>query len=122
MGEHGRDAPRAGAADRRRYPRLQADAFVRPTSIFARGPARRVNDLSVGGLRVYSDDEHRPGDRLEFELALPRGEAVEFIGQVVWVETLPPGGPARFDVGIEFVEVPPGNLERIARVLAGERE
>jgi hypothetical protein len=108
--------------DRRRYPRLETAAYVRHASVPTRGAARRVRNISIGGLRVFSDDEHEPGDRLELELLLPRGESVELLGQVVWIVKTSADAPAPFDVGIEFLSVAPGDLERIASVLAAEGE
>ena len=43
--------------ERRSYNRVQAHVTVRPVSILARAIPRRVNDVSLGGLRCYSDDE-----------------------------------------------------------------
>lgn len=105
--------------DRRRYHRVQAPAFVRRAGFFA-GATRRVNDISTGGLRMFSDDEHRPGTRLEFELFLPGAQSVEFMAEVVWLERLSADAPARFDVGFKYLDVDRADLERISRVLAVE--
>ena len=104
--------------ERRRYPRLRANALVRPVGALQTVSARRVNDMSVGGLRVYSDEEHRPGERLEFELLLAGGETITFLGLVVWTERLSPDAPARFDNGIKFLEVTKDDQQRIAALLA----
>lgn len=104
--------------ERRKYPRLRANALVRPVGRFTQLRARPVNDLSAGGLRVYSDETYRPGERLELELLLPGSETVELVGQVVWTEPLPEGAPARFDVGIRYLEISDSGLQRIASVLA----
>ncbi len=103
--------------ERRRYPRLQANALVRSAGMLHAFAERRVNDMSLGGLRVFSDEEHRAGERLEFELLLEGDETVTFVGKVVWTERLVSNAPARFDNGIRYVEISDHALERIGAVL-----
>jgi PilZ domain-containing protein len=104
--------------ERRRYRRLQAPILVRPVSALASLAKKRVvNDISLGGVRAYSDEKQRPGSRLELELFLPGDASATVLAEVVWVETLPEGAPARFDVGLRFVDVRPEDLERIAALL-----
>ena len=66
------------------------------------------------------DEKQKPGSRLELELFLSGDVSVTVLAEVVWVETLPEGAPARFDVGLRFVDVRPEDLERIAALL-GDR-
>lgn len=103
-------------ADRRKYLRLKAPVFCRPTGrpFFAR---RQANDISLGGVRVYADEAPTPGDRLELELFLPDESALECTVEVVWVEPLPEGSPARFDVGARFVKLDEPDRSRLAAVL-----
>lgn len=103
--------------DRRRFRRAQAAILVRSAGVLARRAPRQVNDISVGGLRAYSDDPQRLGARLELELIFTEGGSATCLAEVVWVETLPEGAPARFEMGLQFVEVAPEDLERIAEVL-----
>lgn len=104
-------------SDRRNYRRVQAPVLVRPVGVLSKPDPRQVRDISLGGLRVYSDDEARPGERLEMELIFPHEDTAIFLVEVVWVEELPAGSPARFDVGLRYVDVRPEDLERIGRVL-----
>ena len=111
--------PRGPVVNRRAYRRVKAAGLVRPVGIFASsGATRGLGDISLGGLRVFSDDEHEPGHRFELELLLPRNERVLFVAEVVWVEALPGGSPARYDMGLKYVDVTPGDLQRISSVLA----
>ena len=86
--------------------------------------ARRAGDLSAGGLRAYSDEARLPGERLEMELFFPErsrhgGRSAVALVEVVWVEPLPLGAEARFDVGLHFVGVRPEDLVRIERLVGG---
>ena len=106
--------------DRRRYRRAHAPIWVRPVGALAYAVKRRVNDVSLGGQRAYSDERQKPGTRLEMQLFFSDGGSVTVLAEVVWVEVLPEGSPARFDVGLRFVDARPEDLERIAQVLVDD--
>jgi Tfp pilus assembly protein PilZ len=108
------------ASDRRRYPRARVDIAVRPLGPLARALPRRVTDLSLGGLRAYADERFQVGERVELELLFATGDPATLIAEVVWVEDLPAGAPARHDVGMHFVEVGSHDLARITAVLEHE--
>jgi hypothetical protein len=103
-------------ADRRQYLRLKAPVFCRPVGrpLFSR---RQTNDISLGGVRVYADEAPAPGDRLELELFLPDESALTCTVEVVWIESLPDGSPARFDVGARFIMLDGADRARLADVL-----
>lgn len=68
---------------------------------------RKVVDLSLGGMRVYSDEEFEIGTRLEIDLLTADGDDfVTCLTEVTWVRTLTADAPAPFDVGLRFLEVP----------------
>jgi hypothetical protein len=103
--------------DRRSFRRARANILVRPAGFLARIAPRPVKDISLGGLRTLSDDPQRVGARLELELLFPDGGSATCLAEVVWVEPLPDGAAARFEVGLRFVEARPEDLKRIAGVL-----
>ncbi|TMB32720.1 MAG: hypothetical protein E6J58_22640 [Deltaproteobacteria bacterium] len=117
----GRRTARYAAAmdDRRKFHRVNAPVFCRPVGqpLFSR---RKAVDVSLGGLRVYADDPPMSGDRLELELFLPDQSEVMCTVEVVWVEALPEGSPARYDVGVKFVTISPVDRERLSTVLQSE--
>jgi hypothetical protein len=108
-------------AERRKYKRLHAPVFCRPLgrsmSASHEADPLDVKDISLGGVRVYTDDRHTIGDRLELELWLPDGDGITLDTTIVWVETLPQDAPARFEVGLRFVDVAKKDLERLESVL-----
>jgi hypothetical protein len=109
-------------SDRRLYRRVKANVLARPVGglgqAHARRPdPRRVNDISMGGLRVYSDETYQMGQRLEMEILFTGGDSATLIAEVVWVENLPGDAPAKFDVGLRYVDVQPQDLDRILAVL-----
>ena len=103
--------------ERRQFRRADAPITVRPVSILARVVPRRVNDVSLGGLRAYSDERRPVGERLELELAFRDGGVATVLAEVVWIEELPAGSPARFDVGMRYIDASAKDLALIRRAL-----
>jgi len=100
--------------DRRQYRRLDAPLYWRVGGLRS---AWKPVDVSFGGIRMYSDDPFEVGTRIELELLVP-GEAIEFHARVVWIESLPAGGPALYDVGLEFLELSDGAKQHLGALLA----
>ena len=105
--------------DRRKFQRVDAPVFCRPIGqpLFGR---RKAVEVSLGGLRIYADDAPKAGDRLELELFLPDQTELVCTVEVVWVDDLPEGSPARHDVGVKFVFIHPTDRERLQTVLKPE--
>lgn len=88
----------------RRYPRLRAPVYCRPARL--RVMYRLAVNVGVGGLRIYSDEPYKIDTKLELDMLLPKSNSVKCLAQVVWVKELPPGGPAQYDIGLKFLQVP----------------
>lgn len=111
-------------SDRRRFPRLAAPLFARPARM------RRVDkqwdqqqqvlDASLGGVRIYSDDEHAVNKPLDLELILRDGTSVLCTARVAWLQKLPKGAVALFEVGLAFTEVKPEAMELLKTVLVDD--
>ena len=104
--------------NRRRFRRIRAPVFSRPLGTVSTTMRRQVRDISHGGLRVYSDEKHKVGQTLEIELVLPSGGTLILTTAVVWVESLPKGSPARFDLGLRYLELSPEEADQLDQVLA----
>lgn len=101
--------------DRRRFPRVKAPIYFRSPRL--RAIKREVLDISLGGMRVYSDEPFHVDDQLTVELFLPDGASVSCLARVAWQRPLPEGSPAVYDVGLELLEAPSEGLERLGQVL-----
>ena len=108
------------ADDRRRYRRIQAPLFCRPLGLKLTSPEPTLADISLGGLRIYADDPFEPGQRLKVALFFPDGDSIELSMEVVWIEDLPPGEHAKYDVGMRILEEPATSLARLAQLLEKE--
>src|SRR5512143_2296630 len=101
--------------DRRRYRRLNAPLYWRGAGLRS---AWKGVDVSLGGIRIYSDDVFEIGTRIELELLAAGDETIEFNARVVWVDVLPAGAPALYDVGLEFLELSDGAKRHLEALLA----
>jgi hypothetical protein len=108
------------STERRKYRRIQAPVYCRPAGLklFTRQQEEAV-DVSMGGVRIYSDLELKVGEMMKLELFLRDVPPVTYTAEVVWIEPLA-GGPARFDVGLKFVELEPSAVELLMKVLGPE--
>ena len=106
------DRPEFG---RRRFLRVKAPVLYRVIKVL--GPQRPIHNISPVGVRIYSDKQLREDDLLEMELLLPNGQRIIATARVVWINKLPPDEDARFDVGLEFVNLPANATQELKYVL-----
>jgi hypothetical protein len=108
-------------SDRRRYPRLQAAVFCRPAGVGLFHEKPNTRNLSLGGARIFSDEEFKTGHRLELDVVLPSGEFLRCWAEVMWVTSREPDGDAKYDVGLRFTDLAETDIQRLAAVLDSER-
>ena len=100
--------------DRRQYLRLNAPIYCRPAR-FTSNRTPLVN-IGLGGIRVYSDKIFKAGERLEIELFLPDNTSIICNVKVVWANQLE-GTHAKYDIGLQFLEVEGTDLQHLANIL-----
>jgi len=108
-----------GESDRRIYPRLKVPMLWRSPGMVAK--LRTVN-MSLGGARVYSDDRLKLGRKLHLELLAGPDSTVQVLARVVWIDELAAGEPARYDVGLEFLDVPEEMMSRLAVIFQKDED
>src|SRR5580704_18587981 len=106
--------------DRRKDRRIRAPLYCRPAGVEFLARQREPVDVSLGGVRIYSDDELKVGELLKMEFFLPDVPPVTYTAEVVWIEPLPAKSPARFDVGLKFIQLEPDALQLLMKVLGPE--
>jgi hypothetical protein len=78
---------------------------------------REPVDISLGGVRIFSDEAMKVGELLKMEFFLPDVPPVTYTAEVVWIEPLEAGAPARYDVGLKFIQLEPDALRLLLQVL-----
>ena len=112
------EMPSDDGHERRQYRRIHAPVYCRPAGLKIMSKHQEAVDVSRGGVRIYSDEPMKVGDRLTMELFLKDAtEEVVFQAEVAWVERLPKGALARFDVGLKFLHLAPEAEALLAKVL-----
>jgi len=89
--------------DRRKYPRVNAPIYFTYSSVLSR--LVTPEDVSAGGVRMYSDEKIEVGRHLDLTITLPRGRIIECRGEVVWIKELPADSEASYDIGIAFYDI-----------------
>jgi hypothetical protein len=74
-------------------------------------------DISLGGVRIFSDEPRRVGELLKMEFFLPDVTPVTYTAEVVWIEAMPAGSAAKFDVGLKFIQLEPAAIRLLMSVL-----
>ena len=108
-------------SDRRRYPRVQANVVCRPAGNGLFHHKRNTQDISLGGMRVYSDEDFEVGSRLDLDVLMPDKTSVRCWAIVVWRKELNGSSPALYDVGLRFTDLAPSDIQRLAAVLVPAR-
>ena len=86
--------------------------------------SRQTNlvDVSLGGLRICTDERLHVGAFLWLDLSCSQSPPVTCDVEVVWVDALGKGAPARFDAGLRFVYLAPSALKLLLQVLGPDAE
>jgi hypothetical protein len=111
-GRHEADAP---GSDRRRYRRIRAPLHYRLIDSPLVGDAL---DISLGGVRIYSHKRLAVGANISLEIFRPDGPPAAYRAQVMWIMALGEDAPARFDIGLRFVEIEPDSVGFLMQVVA----
>src|SRR5580700_3476368 len=109
-------------AERRQYRRIRAALYCRPAGMQFLARMREPVDISLGGLRIFSDEERKIGELLKLEFFLPDVQPVTYTAEVVWVDPLEEGAPARFDVGLKFIQLEPEAIKVLLQVVGPPEE
>ncbi len=106
--------------ERRRYPRFSIDLPIE----YYRLPSSekrqaRVSNISEGGIMIYVPEKLQIGQQLRvkiFFLAEPNLNAMEVIGEVVWIDLCLEEGK-EYRSGLKFIEVSADDLRRLKNFL-----
>ncbi|UCE40518.1 MAG: PilZ domain-containing protein [Candidatus Aminicenantes bacterium] len=101
--------------DRRRFPRVSSRVYYRIGK--SQSLRQRVSNISLAGVRIYSDERLDAGEEVELELYFPNGFSGKGSARVVWIKELPPGSGTSYDVGLEFLNLSEEVVKELTEVL-----
>jgi hypothetical protein len=109
---------RAPISPRALYPRLRAPIYFVPVSPPLLQCDARNGERTLAGFTVQTDEVIRESSWMTTEIFLGRQRDVICTVRVAWVDQLPDGLPARFDVGLQIAAILPDARQRLASALA----
>jgi hypothetical protein len=108
--------------NRRRYRRILAPIHCRPAGVEFFAQHLAPINISLGGLRIHTDEQFRVGASLSLDIFFARIAAVTFTTEIMWIEALRECREGRFDVGLAFVDLNPATLNLLTDILKCEGE
>ena len=106
--------------NRRQFKRVKADILCRsaPFSL-SRKP---IQDIGIGGLRVFSDEKQKIGKNLEIELFPPNTKSFSCTVKVIWMNELGHKGAANYEIGLQFIKIDPADLNVLKTIVENQNE
>lgn len=101
--------------ERRKHPRFALHVYCRIEK--SQSLRQRVSNISLGGVRIYSDQRLDVNEKVELELHFPSGFSSKGLARVVWIKELPPNSGASYDVGFEFLNLPEEAVDELKKAL-----
>lgn len=102
---------------RRRFPRVQAPVLYRPMDSGKFHGLHAPADVSLGGMRVYSDEYMKPGTPIQLEVLLPDRTSIRCGAEVAWIEGFAGPTGSSYEVGLKFTDMAPEDVARMESVL-----
>jgi len=93
--------------EKRRATRLYKTISVRQRSQEAENvEVTQADDISIGGLRMFTDNHLDVGSKLNIEVNIPRSLRPYYAeGEVVWLKESQDGKDKKFDIGVKFLRI-----------------
>ncbi len=93
----------------RKYPRLKANIRYRPTQLIGR--KHPAPNISLGGMRIFSNTHFKKGEIINIELSFPDEQKTIVLAKVAWVDSYPEDSDFVYELGIEFIHIPNFSLD-----------
>ena len=112
--------PALPEGERRKYPRLQRPVFYRVPSRLDRW--EEIQDVSLGGCRIYSDQRLKKGRELIVDILMPDKSTMRARAEVVWIARAQKNVAARWEIGLQFISFRTGKVEILKKFLEASAE
>lgn len=112
--------------ERRKYPRLNVNVRVNWDKAGSSAPRQSeksdiTKNISEGGICLIVYDKPEIGHRLLLKIELPAKKIIQSKGRIVWVKEFGIVGKTdemRYDIGIEFLDIDPGDREGLKEFMS----
>ena len=99
---------------------MRARLSCRPAGVTFGGELLEPIDISLGGMRIRSHEDHPVGTVLRFDAFFPDVAPVRIAAEVRWTKALDENARALFDVGVAFAKVHPNVLNLVQACLGSD--
>ena len=99
------------AHTKRRHPRAKANVHYRPTKVI--GQKHLVPNISLGGMRIFSNTHFKKGETANIELSFSDGQKTIVLARVAWVDAYPKDSDFIYEFGLEFIHVPEHIMDKL---------
>jgi c-di-GMP-binding flagellar brake protein YcgR len=96
---------------------MAATVYYRPAGPGFLHHRRSSVNVSLGGMRVYSDEKLTVGEALELDLLLDEETTARCWARIAWVEKLAHSRGAAYDIGLEFTDMTDGDRRLLMAAL-----
>jgi hypothetical protein len=101
--------------DSRQAPRLKAPIYY---GIVSQPSSQEpVVNISLGGTRIYSNQELTIGEQFDLDLILPDETMLPCRVRVVWQHLLPAESGTKYEIGLRFVDLSDDTLHQLAEAM-----
>lgn len=112
--------------ERRKYPRLNVNVRVNWDKAGSSAPRQSeksdiTKNVSEGGICLIVYDKPEIGQHLLLKIELPAKKIIQSKGRIVWVKEFGIVGKTdemRYDIGIEFSDIDPGDREGLKEFIS----
>jgi hypothetical protein len=96
---------------KRQHPRVKANVQYRPTKLIGR--KHLAPNISLGGIRIFSNTHFKKGETVNIELSFPDGRRTIVLTKVAWVDSYPKDSDSVYEFGLKFIHVPTQSLDML---------
>jgi c-di-GMP-binding flagellar brake protein YcgR len=96
---------------------MAAAVYYRPAGPGFLHHRRSSVNVSLGGMRVYSDEKLTVGETLELDLLLDEETTARCWARIAWVDKLGQSHGAAYDIGLEFTDMTDGDRRLLMAAL-----
>ena len=81
-----------------------------------------VPNISLGGMRIFSNTHFKKGETVNIELSFSDGQKTVVLAKIAWVDAYPKDSDFIYEFGFEFIHVPLYIMDKLKSELDRESD